>query len=77
MPLLAAQAALLLLGAGWALAHTHGEDVAIAAGETAEAVHPQRVASQAPTTDSLDGEQEDAKPPSWPVAAYTPHRGVF
>jgi anti-sigma factor RsiW len=76
-PLLAIQAALLLLGAGWALAHTHGDDVAIAAGEAADAAHPQLVVSQAPPTDSLDDELKGAKPPSWPVAAYTPHRGVF
>ncbi len=77
VPLLAVQAALLLLGAGWALAHTHGDDVAIAADEAAEAARPQLVVSQALPTDTLDGELEGATPPSWPVAAYTPHRGVF
>ncbi len=55
----------------------HGDDVAIAADEAAEAARPQLVVSQALPTDTLDGELEGATPPSWPVAAYTPHRGVF
>jgi len=76
LPLLAGQAALFLLGAGWVLAHTHGEG-AILASEATEAAPTQLLVGQAAPVDARDGELQEAQPPSWPVAAYTPHRGVF